>query len=47
MYPPMKWADILFLAPLSVCLAVCLSGCLYITLSCPLYIFWTPGWIYK
>ena len=26
---------------------VCLSVCLSITLSCPLYIFWTPGGIYK
>ena len=43
MSPPMKWGDILFLAPLSVCLSVRPS----VTLSCPLYIFWTPGGIYK
>jgi len=35
MSPPMKWGDILFLAPLSVCPSVRLS----VTLSCPLYIF--------
>jgi len=40
---PMKWGVILFLAPLSVCPSVCLS----VTLSCLLYIFWTPGGIYK
>ena len=26
---------------------VCLSVCLSVTLSCLLFIFWTPGWIYK
>ena len=30
-----------------VCLSVRLSVCLSVTLSCPLYIFWTPGGIYK
>jgi len=30
--PPMKWGDILFLAPLSVCPSVCLSVCLSV---CP------------
>ena len=30
-----------------VCLSVCLYICLSVTLSCPLYIFWTPGGIYK
>ena len=36
---PMKWGDILFLAPLSVCPSVRQSVRLSVTLSCPLYIF--------
>ena len=35
---PMKWGDILFLAP-SVCPSVRPSVCPSVTLSCPLYIF--------
>jgi len=47
MIHPMKWGDILFLASLSVCLFICPYVCLSVTLSCLLYIFWTPGGIYK
>jgi len=36
-----------FVVCLSVCQSVCLSVCLSVTLSCLLYIFWTPGGIYK
>ena len=39
MSPPMKWGDILFLAPLSVRPSIRQSVCLCVTLSCPLYIF--------
>jgi len=41
MSPPIKWGDIVFSS------VVCLSVHLSVTLSCPLYIFWTPGGIYK
>jgi len=44
---PMKWGDILFLAPLSVCPSVRPSICPSVTITCPLYIFWTPGGIFK
>jgi len=49
---PMKWGDILFLAPLSVCPSVrpsvrSPSVRPSVTLSCPLYILWTPGGIFK
>ena len=47
MSSPMKWGDILFLAPLSVCPSVRPSVRLSVTLSCSLYIFWTPSGIYK
>jgi len=36
-----------YYASLSVRPFVCLSICLSVTLSCPLYIFLTPGGIYK